>query len=215
MNSMSDNKRDFDKEAAQWDENPGRVKLAIDVSDAIILHVPLNHSMRAMDFGCGTGLLTLRIAPLVRSVTGVDSSQGMLGILREKISEQKINNVTTTLVDLDKGDILEGSYDLIMSSMTLHHVEKIAPFLKQFYACLAPDGYIAIADLDPDDGLFHNDNKGVIHFGFERSAMHQSFVEAGFDRIQDITAAEMEKPALNGEMRRFTVFLMTGQKPKR
>jgi 2-polyprenyl-3-methyl-5-hydroxy-6-metoxy-1,4-benzoquinol methylase len=212
MNSMSDNKRDFDKEAAQWDENPVRVKVANDVADAITLHVPLNTSMRAMDFGCGTGLLALRIAPLVRSVTGVDSSQGMLDVLGGKISKQKIKNVTTSLVDLDKGGVLTGSYDLIVSSMTLHHIEKIAPLLKQFHECLAPDGYIAIADLDPDDGLFHSDNKGVIHFGFERTAISQAFVEAGFNRIQNFTAAEIEKPTLSGDMRRFTVFLMTGKK---
>jgi 2-polyprenyl-3-methyl-5-hydroxy-6-metoxy-1,4-benzoquinol methylase len=211
---MSDNKRDFDKEAAQWDENPGRIKLASDVSDAIILNVPLNSSMRAMDFGCGTGLLTLRIAPLLASVTGVDSSHGMLDVLRTKISKQKIKNVTESLVDLDNGGVLTGNYDLIVSSMTFHHIEKLAPLLKQFHECLVPEGYIAIADLDPDDGLFHGDNKGVMHFGFERTAISQAFVEAGFDRIQDFTAAEMEKPTLSGDMRQFTVFLMTGQKPK-
>jgi 2-polyprenyl-3-methyl-5-hydroxy-6-metoxy-1,4-benzoquinol methylase len=118
-NTMSDNKRDFDKEAAQWDENPGRVKLVKDVSNAITLHVPLNNSMRTMDFGCGTGLLTFRIAPLVGSVTGVDSSQGMLDILRTKISKQKISNVTTSFIDLDKGDVLADNYDLIIKGSSI------------------------------------------------------------------------------------------------
>jgi len=211
---MSDNKRDFDKEADQWDDNPGRVKMASDVSDAIILHIPLNTSMRAMDFGCGTGLLTLRIAPLVGSIAGVDSSQGMLDVLRRKILKQKINNVTTSLIDLDKGDAPAGNYDLIVSSMTFHHLEKIVPLLKLFHECLSPGGYISVADLDPDDGLFHNDNKGVIHFGFERTEMHQAFTEAGFDRIHDVTAAEVEKPTIKNGIRRFTVFLMIGQKTK-
>ncbi len=31
-----ENKKDFDKEAAQWDANPGRVKLANQIADAII-----------------------------------------------------------------------------------------------------------------------------------------------------------------------------------
>jgi ubiquinone/menaquinone biosynthesis C-methylase UbiE len=211
---MNDNKRDFDREAAQWDENPGRVKMASDVSDAIILHVPLNTSIRAMDFGCGTGLLTLRIAPLVGSIVGVDSSQGMLDVLRKKISKQKIDNVTTSLIDLDKGDVPAGNYDLTVSSMTFHHIEKITPLLKLFYGCLAPGGYVSVADLDPDDGFFHHDNKGVIHFGFERAQMRHAFAEAGFERIHDVTAAEVEKPTIKNGIRRFTVFLMIGQKSK-
>jgi len=75
---MSDNKWDFDKEATQWDENPARVRLASDVCAAISKSVPLNTSMRVMDFGCGTGLVTLGLAPLVGVMTGVDNSQGML-----------------------------------------------------------------------------------------------------------------------------------------
>ena len=209
---MSDKKRDFDKEAAYWDENPGRVKLADDVYNAVSRSVPINRSMHVMDFGCGTGLLTLRIAPLAGAVTGIDSSQGMLDVLLSKAAKQKISNITTSFLDIDDGGALSGSYDLIVSSMTFHHIEKIGPALKQLHNCLKPAGYICIADLDPDEGLFHGDNKGVLHFGFERVAMRHEFLEAGFERISDTTAAEVMKPVPNGEMRRFTIFLMTGRK---
>jgi ubiquinone/menaquinone biosynthesis C-methylase UbiE len=214
-NSMSDTKRNFNKDAASWDQNPLRVKLANDVFTAISARVPLNASMRVMDFGCGTGLLTLGVAPFVGTVTGVDSSRGMLDVLRIKISDQKINNTTTSFLDLEKGDTLAGSYNLIVSSMTLHHVERIGPILEQFYRCLVSDGYLCIADLDPDEGLFHDDKIGVFHSGFERTAMGGAFVGAGFDRVTDATAAEVVKTTSNGEMRRFTVFLMTGQKAAR
>jgi tRNA (cmo5U34)-methyltransferase len=209
---MSDNKRNFDKEAAQWDENPVRVKLATDVCIAIRKTVPVNNSMRVLDFGCGTGLLTLGIAPFAGSVTGVDNSKGMLAVLREKIARQDLRNIDTLFLDLDRGDSLTGNYDMIMSSMTLHHVERIPALLKQFHKILAPDGYLCIADLDPDKGLFHPDNKGVFHLGFERTDLYQAFMEAGFDRISDTTAAEVSKPISSEEMKRFSVFLMTGRK---
>jgi ubiquinone/menaquinone biosynthesis C-methylase UbiE len=210
---MGDNtKRDFDTEAAQWDENPSRVKLAKDIFTAMHERTPLSASMRIMDFGCGTGLLTIQVAPLVGAVTGVDSSPGMLDILRAKIAKQNINNITASLVDLDKGDMLTGDYDLIVSTMTLHHVRAISPLLKQFYNCLVPGGYICIADLDSDEGMFHGDNQGVFHYGFERPQIREALIESGFGNIHDSTAAEVEKPVLNGGMRRFTVFLITGQK---
>ncbi len=69
-------KKDFNKEAAQWDANPGRVKLANEVADAIIREAAPASNMDALDFGCGTGLVTLRLQPLVRTIIGVDSSAG-------------------------------------------------------------------------------------------------------------------------------------------
>jgi len=209
---MNTEKRDFDKAAASWDENPGRVKMAKDVARTISGQVDLKPDMDIMDFGCGTGLLSIELLPLVRSVTGVDSSQGMLDIFNKKIAGLKLKDVSTALVDLDRGDTLTGSYDVVVSSMTLHHIREIGSLFDQFYNVTPPGGYLCIADLDPDDGMFHSDNTGVFHFGFDRTAMRKIFIETGFGNVQDVTAAEMAKPAGNGEMRRFTVFLMVGQK---
>ncbi len=210
--AMNTEKRDFDKEAASWDENPARVKLAHDVANAISKQIALTPDMDVMDFGCGTGLLTVELQPRVRSITGIDSSQGMLDMFNTKIAKLKLNQVSTVLVDLDKGDILTGNYDLVVSNMTLHHIKEIEPLFDQFSAITAPAGYLCITDLDPDNGQFHADNTGVFHFGFARATLRKIFIEAGFDKVNDITAAKVMKPAINGEMREFTVFLMTGQK---
>jgi cyclopropane fatty-acyl-phospholipid synthase-like methyltransferase len=168
--------------------------------------------MDVMDFGCGTGLLTIRLQPYVRSITGVDNSQGMLDIFNTKISKLKLTNIRPLVVDLDKGDTLAGNYHLIVSNMTLHHIKEIQPFFDQFYNIMAPAGYLCIADLDLDEGQFHDDKTGVFHFGFDRKAVRKYFADAGFENVHDMTAAEVVKPAYNGETRRFTVFLMIGQK---
>lgn len=209
---MNTEKRDFDKEASLWDENPGRVRLAKDIADAISRQITLTPDMDVMDFGCGTGLVTLQLQPLVRCITGVDSSQGMLDILSRKIAQFHLNNVDALLLDLDKGDTLTGSYDLVLSNMTLHHIKNTKPLFDQFRIITAPAGHLCIADLDSDEGLFHEDNTGVFHSGFDRPALRRTFIEAGFDDVQDVTAAEVVKPSGNGEMRRFTVFLMNGRK---
>ena len=172
----------------------------------------LTSNMDVLEFGCGTGLLTLRLRPLVHSVTGVDSSQGMLSVLRAKIENQNLTNIRAEYLDLEKGDVLEGSYDLIVCSMTLHHVKEIKPLLGQFYKITAPHGYLCIADLDPDDGQFHGDNDTVFHRGFDRAMLRQEFIEAGFDDIRDRTAAKVTKPIPDGGKRSFSVFLMTGRK---
>lgn len=209
---MNTDKIDFDVAAATWDKEPGRVKLARDIVEAITREVPLTDDMDALDFGCGTGLLTIGLQPFVRSITGVDSSRGMLDEIEAKISRQKLLNVRTRHLDLDKGGQLSGSYQLVVSGMTLHHVREITPLLKQFHEITAPDGHLCIADLDLEDGKFHGNNEGIFHFGFDRSTLRKAFAASGFGSVRDMTAASIVKPTPEGVMREFTVFLMIGRK---
>jgi hypothetical protein len=96
--------------------------------------------------------------------------------------------------------------------MTLHHIKNITPLLKQFYSILLPTGQLAIADLDLDDGQFHSNNEGVFHFGFDREALQQMFIEIGFRDVRHLTAAQIEKPVEGGRIRLFKMFLITGRK---
>ncbi|MGD0022611.1 MAG: class I SAM-dependent methyltransferase [Smithellaceae bacterium] len=205
-------KRNFDQEAAKWDQVPGRVKVAQDIAQSMIQEITLTPDMDVLDFGCGTGLLTFALQPFVHSITGVDSSQGMVDVFKTKIKEQNLSNVKANYLDLDKGDVLEGSYHLIASSMTLHHIKNISPLLKQFYSLLLPSGQLAIADLDLDDGQFHGNNDGVFHFSFDRKDLQRIFIEAGFRNVRHRAAAQIEKPTGGGQPRLFTMFLMTGRK---
>lgn len=210
--TMTSEKRDFDKEAALWDEKPQRVKLATEVAEAMVQRVALTPTMEALDFGCGTGLLTLQLQPLVRSITGVDSSAGMLAVLEDKINRLKLANVRTLLCDLDQGERLTGRYDLVVSSMTLHHIREVDGLLRQWHDILAPGGTLAVADLDSEGGRFHGDNTGVFHFGFDRAALEQSCAQAGFSELSVDTATEISKPDASGRPSRFTVFLLTARK---
>lgn len=207
---MTVEKRDFDSAAAVWDEHPGRVKVAADIAQAILREVVLTPDMDVLDFGCGTGLVSIALQPFVRSVTGVDSSAGMLGVFEAKIARLGLGNVRTQFCDSAQGDTLTGRYDLVVTAMTLHHVEEVQPLLDQLARITAPGGRLCIADLDPDDGQFHDDNTGVFHFGFDRASLREVFTRAGFGNVEDSDAAEVVKPGRDGEVRRFTVFLMTG-----
>jgi 2-polyprenyl-3-methyl-5-hydroxy-6-metoxy-1,4-benzoquinol methylase len=178
----------------------------------MIQEITLTPDIDVMDFGCGTGLLTFSLQPLVRSITGVDSSQGMLDVFKTKIKEQNLNNVKAEYIDLDKGDVLSGSYHLIVSSMTLHHIKNLMPLLKQFYSTLLPSGRLAIADLDLDDGQFHSNNEGVFHCGFDRKELRRMFIETGFRDVQHLTAAQIEKPVEGSRTRLFSMFQMNGRK---
>lgn len=209
---MNTEKRDFNKEAALWDENPVRVKMAQDVAHAISNQITLTPEMDIMDFGCGTGLLTMQIQPFVRSITGVDNSEGMLNKFNSKVTKLNLNNISSLFIDLDNGDTLKGNYNLVVSNMTLHHIKEIQSLFNQFYNVIKPGGYLCLSDLDLENGKFHSDNTGVFHNGFSREVLKNTFADTGFVNIEDTTAAEVTKPSIDGEIKTFSIFLITGQK---
>ncbi|HNX82709.1 MAG TPA: class I SAM-dependent methyltransferase [Candidatus Omnitrophota bacterium] len=208
---MNSTKRDFDKEAASWD-SPPRVKLAADVSKAILGQIQLKPDMELLDFGCGTGLVSFPLSSQVHSITGVDTSKGMLEVFEGKIKSKQVENIKTLHLDLEKGDTVSGRYHAIISSMTLHHVKDTVNLIRQFHRVLLPGGYIAIADLDEEGGRFHSNNDGVFHFGFDREKLCQLFVEAGFRDVSSATATQMNKLDSQGQDKVFSIFLITGRK---
>lgn len=206
-----DNQTRFDAAAASWDQNPTRAQLVQDLSAAIRQAVPLDKNMRMLDFGCGTGLITLALKPLVGAVLGLDTSRGMLDELEAKLTAGGIADVTTLCAELAEAG-LDPDFDLIVSSMALHHVADTASLLREFYRLLKPGGYLAVADLDPDEGRFHPDPSGVHHNGFDRAALAARLEQTGFEAVVLRTAASLSKPVA-GQMQNFPIFLASGRKP--
>lgn len=208
-----EDKRDFDIVADTWDEEPRRVKLAEEVTAAIRREVPLTRVMEALDYGCGSGLVTLGVRPFVRHITGADSSRGMLDVLEKKVREQGLHNVTTWLIDLENQGPLTGSYDLIISSMTLHHVHDVKELLAKFVRLLNPMGWLALADLEAEDGSFHDNPAGVHHHGFDKVYLRDEFIANGLNDVSLVTAATVDKPSHGGIRHSYPVILAVGRKP--
>ena len=197
----------FDQAASTWDEDPARVGLARAVADQILQRLGQTSNMDVLDFGCGTGLLTLALQPHVRSVTGADSSAGMLGVLERKVQTLGLESVRPYLLDSSHPLASAGSFDLIASSMTLHHVRDLPELFGAFRALLRNGGRVALADLDSEDGTFHKPEiTDVHHLGFERGDMRRLLTAAGFGDLQDVTAFVHRR-----NERAYPVFLVTGR----
>lgn len=199
----------FDARAQTWDDDPRRRQLAASIFAALEQAVPLRAEWTALDYGAGTGLLTLALAARVRRVLAVDSSAGMLAVLAEKARASRFANVETRHADFAQDPLPAGPFELAASAMTLHHVADVAGLLRKFFALLAPGGRIALADLDAEDGSFHGANApGVHHLGFDRAELAAKLEAAGFADVRFTDAARSEK---NG--RAYTVFLAAARKP--
>ena len=194
----------FDTAARDWDQRPMSQQLAA-VPERLLAQLPLQASDHVLDFGAGTGLLSVPIAPKVAQVTALDMSAAMLQVLEEK----GLANITTLQQDIFAG--LPGRYHAVVSCMALHHVADTAALLRAFAAALHPGGRIALVDLYQEDGSFHGDNdaKGVQHFGFAPEALQALAEQAG---LMDIAFSDILRlQHRNG--RAYPLFLMTGRKP--
>ncbi len=195
----------FAHKSKSWDMSSRRVQNAKGIADLIVKNIELSPAMELMDFGAGTGLLSYFIAPHVKKIVAVDNSPSMLEEFKKKCNEFECE---TEVIQKDLSrETVERKFDGIISSMTIHHVEDQKALFSKFYEMLNENGFIAIADLDSEDGSFHSDNTGVFHHGFDREMLKSEAKEAGFRDITFNLANTINKPH-----RDFTVFLMTAYK---
>lgn len=201
---------DFDSRARQWDANPVFVERAQRIAQAIRSRVPIDRTMHALDYGCGTGLLSFPLKDSLGHISLQDTSAGMLEVLREKIAAQGVTNMTVREGDLLTGPLPEARYGLVYTSMTLHHVPDTDAILRAFHALLQPGGYLCVADLDTEDGSFHGPEVQV-HHGFDRDDLARRAAQAGFAEARFETVFEIVKET-EGGTRCYPVFLMLARR---
>ncbi|MER2603504.1 MAG: class I SAM-dependent methyltransferase [Candidatus Competibacter phosphatis] len=201
---------DFDEKAQEWDNDPVKLERAAAVAAAIRNRVRLSPDLSALEYGCGTGLLSFALYRELGSITLADSSAGMLAVLREKIAASGADHLRPMRLDLTVDPLPAERYDLIYTLMTLHHVSDVDRILRDFHALLRPDGALCIADLDREDGSFHGAGFDG-HHGFEREALRDRLARAGFGEIQFDTCYMMRKSQGEGA-REYPVFLAVARK---
>jgi len=201
----------FDERAKDWDTDPMKVERAQSVANAIREAVPLTADMSALEYGCGTGLLSFALQSDLGQITLADTSQGMLDVLAEKISTSGVTNMRPIRLDLSVDSLPAQPFDLTYSLMTLHHIEDAKGILKKFHALLKPGGWLCVSDLDKEDGTFHTDGTTDVHLGFKRSDLQQWVEEAGFSGVIFSTAYQIKKE-IDGVEKTFPVFLLTARK---
>lgn len=199
----------FAHKAADYDRRPGNLDALERIGATLIERVALRPDASLMDFGAGTGLLLQQLAPHVGRITAVDVSPAMQAKLREKLPSIPCE-VELLAHDLEQAP-LDATFDGIVSSLTLHHIRDVPALLRRFAECLRDDGFIALADLDTEDGRFHEaGTEGVYHHGFDRDALRADAEAAGFRDVEIVTATVIER-----EGRDYPIFLLTARRQPR
>ncbi len=136
---------DFKGRAQNWDSD-ARIQRSEIIANKICEMVGNSKDSSVLDYGCATGLIGFNLCDKFRKVTLMDSEKEMLDVIHEKIETNKISNVFTVLKDLTKEDC-EEKFDVIYTSMALHHIIDTQKMIKKFYDLLNENGTLCIIEL--------------------------------------------------------------------
>lgn len=152
----------YDLWSANYDMQPGNLMLDLDeiLFPKLLENISLKNKNVA-DIGCGTGRhwgKILQQNPL--SLTGFDVSQGMLNKLKEKYPNANVYRIKDDLFL----NVPYAPFDVIVSTLTVAHIENIGEALNAWCGMLKLNSEIVITDFHPK----------MLAFGGKRTFKHNN-----------------------------------------
>lgn len=203
---------EFDIKAAGWDQNPMIWNRANAIANEIKKQLPLNNRMTALEFGAGTGVTSFILKDSLKEITLMDNSREMVKIMDEKIKETGVKNLKTVNFNLEHENYNVAKFDLVFNQMVLHHITDIRDILNKFFNLLNPGGFLALADLYPENGSFHGEGF-TGHKGFDPAKLSELLSKGGFNNISHRQCFVINKEISDSVKKQFEVFLLTANRP--
>ncbi len=164
--------------------------------------------LEVVDFGCGTGVLTVELARWARRVTAIDRSESALTKARAEAARQGLKNITFLAADLEQLPLPSSSVDLVVVSQSLHHVSSIEAVLGEGARLLKVGGRMVVLELLPHDETWVRARLGHQHLGLDPVTVEKAMRAVGLD-------AEQTVPAARDATSPFKAFLLTGTRTRK
>jgi ArsR family transcriptional regulator len=193
----------FASAAAQWDKL--RAELFGGRTELLPLLGLLEPHWTVGDLGCGTGHLSLAVAPMVERVIAVDASAAMIRAGRARLAGY--DSVEVRKGELEALPIDDGSLDLAFLVLVLPYVADPGPVIAEAARALRPGGRLLIVDLMPHERDEYRQTMGHQWQGFSGPQVEGWLGEAGLGGARYRAAAP--DPAATGPM----LFVASAGKP--
>ncbi len=169
----------FASTAGQWDKV--RAELFGPDLDKLALAGLADPTWTIADLGCGTGQLAGQIGPFVRQVYAVDSSKPMLEAAGRRLADQ--SNIALRRGELTALPLDDGTIDLAILSLVLHHVAQPSHVLSEVARVLRPGGRVLVIDMVEHDRQNYRQSMGHVWLGFAQAQLEKWVHAAGLNAL--------------------------------
>lgn len=164
-------------------DTPERIHIAKVSSDAIREYVVDAKSKRAIDFGCGTGLVGMNLIDEFHSMLFLDTSANMIQQVERKIADSRLQHADTLCFDMEKENLPDVKADYIFMAQVLLHIHDVAFVLTRLFDVLNEDGHLLIVDFDKNEAIVSD----IVHNGFRQKELADIMAGIGYKQIQSKT----------------------------
>jgi ubiquinone/menaquinone biosynthesis C-methylase UbiE len=187
----------FEQMAKRYDTEE-RIELAKVVTEVVRPEIRDSKSKSLIDYGSGTGLVSLALTDLVDSVLLVDSSKQMLEVAEAKISHKGITNAKVLHSDFT-GETPELKADIVLMSLVLLHIPDTKKILQELFNVLNEGGKLIIIDFDKNEDIYHP----KVHNGFVHEELKKTLSEVGFKSLEIETFHHRKRVFMNQDASMF------------
>jgi len=102
---------------------------------------PNDPELKAIDFGCGTGAFTSKLAKYPFKKFGIDISKNCIDYAKKQYPD-----ITFSIGDIEQTDFDSNYFDVVFLSGVLHHFSDFSKVLKEAHRILKPGGCVLAYD---------------------------------------------------------------------
>jgi 2-polyprenyl-3-methyl-5-hydroxy-6-metoxy-1,4-benzoquinol methylase len=142
--SMNNIERFWDKRAKEYDRNEEKYRKMYDMAINFTMQ-HLKSSDIALDYGCGTGVITNEIAACVKEMHGIDISSKSIDVAMKRAAENNVTNIIYQHADIFDEKYTPESFDVVLSFSVLHLIEEPDDVIRRIHELLVPGGLLISA----------------------------------------------------------------------
>ncbi|MCR6105866.1 class I SAM-dependent methyltransferase [Salipaludibacillus agaradhaerens] len=161
-------------------DTPDRMKIAEVSSDAIRQYLVDAKSKKAIDFGCGTGLVGMNLLNEFDSLLFLDTSPNMINQIKQKITDVTSQNADTLCFDIEKENLSGVHADYVFMAQVLLHIEDVELVLSRLFHVINEGGHLLIVDFNKNVNIVSD----MVHNGFNPEELTDIMTKIGYQGIQ-------------------------------